>query len=105
MEENLKNMGEAIKRLMCKETYDTRDWPEDFRKTVMIPLKKKPSAKECSEHRIISLMSHASKITERKNGIKKLGISEKRNSSGRVSLDSRKDAEQENAKNCSRRKY
>src|SRR6476469_7659836 len=37
-------------------------WPSDFTRVVMIPLQKKMYAVECSDHRTISLISHASKI-------------------------------------------
>lgn len=42
--------------------YETGSWPEDFTKAIMIPLPKKQNAVECSDHRTISLISHASKI-------------------------------------------
>ena len=37
-------------------------WPDDFTKTVMIPLPKKNNAIKCEDYRTISLISHASKI-------------------------------------------
>ena len=37
-------------------------WPEEFTKTIMIPLPKKQNAIECSDFRTISLIPHASKI-------------------------------------------
>src|SRR6476469_6734324 len=37
-------------------------WPSDFTRVVLIPLQKKMHAVECSDHRTISLISHASKI-------------------------------------------
>src|SRR6478609_6456300 len=37
-------------------------WPSDFTRVVMIPLQKKMNAVDCSDHRTISLISHASKI-------------------------------------------
>ena len=37
-------------------------WLEDFRKVVMITLLKKQNATQCSDHRTISLVVHASKI-------------------------------------------
>ena len=37
-------------------------WPSDFTRVVMIPLQKKMNAVEYSDHRTISLISHASKI-------------------------------------------
>src|SRR6478609_509523 len=47
---------------LYKEMYVKGIWPSDFTRVVMIPLQKKMNAVECSDHRTISLMSHASKI-------------------------------------------
>jgi len=48
--------------MLCKNIYNTGNWPTDFTKTMLIPLPKKTNAVECSDHRTISLISHASKI-------------------------------------------
>ena len=42
--------------------YDTGSFPEDLVKSIFIPLPKKPMATECGDHRLISLMPHATKI-------------------------------------------
>src|SRR6478609_6282847 len=47
---------------LCKEMYVKGIWPSDSTRVVMIPLQKKIKAVECSDHRTISLISHASKI-------------------------------------------
>ncbi len=47
---------------ICQDIYRRGIWPEDFLQTVMIPLKKKAGAVECTDHRTISLLTHASKI-------------------------------------------
>src|SRR6478609_56263 len=47
---------------LCKEMYVKGIWPSDFTKVVMIPLQKKINAVDCSDHRTISLISHALKI-------------------------------------------
>ena len=63
--EFLKTLGEKAKEELvelCQQIYETGKWPEDFLRTVMIPLKKKPNATECSDRRTISLVVHASKI-------------------------------------------
>jgi hypothetical protein len=44
------------------EIYNTGIWPEDFTKSVLIPIPKKANAVDCSDYRTISLISHASKI-------------------------------------------
>ena len=63
--EFLKKLGEKAKEELieiCQQIYETGKWPEDFLRTVMVPLKKKLNATECSDHRTISLVVHASKI-------------------------------------------
>ena len=63
--EILQNLGEkAMNELikLCQEIYTTGEWPEDFLQTIMIPLKKKPNATGCEDHRTISLLTHAAKI-------------------------------------------
>src|SRR6478609_2633942 len=47
---------------LCKEMYVKGIWLSDLTRVVMIPLQKKMNAVECSDHRTISLISHASKI-------------------------------------------
>src|SRR6476619_6710620 len=47
---------------LCKEMYVKAIWPSDFTRVVMITLQKKMNAVECSDHRTISLISHASEI-------------------------------------------
>lgn len=56
--------GDAQEYLMgmCRRMYDTGKWPEEFTRIVMIPLPKKPNARECADFRTISLIPHASKI-------------------------------------------
>ena len=39
----------------------TQQWPQDWKRSVFIPIPKKGNAKECSNHRTIALISHASK--------------------------------------------
>ncbi len=47
---------------LCQKIYMTGEWPTDFVQSILIPLKKKPNATECGDHRTISLISHAAKI-------------------------------------------
>jgi hypothetical protein len=56
--------GETLKKLveLCMEVYSTGIWPDDFTKSVMIPIPKKANAVECYDYRTISLISHTSKI-------------------------------------------
>ena len=42
--------------------WKTQQWPQDWKRSVFIPIPKKGNAKECSNYCIISLISHASKV-------------------------------------------
>ena len=39
-----------------------KQWPQDWKRSVFIPIPKKGNAKECSNYRTIALISHASKV-------------------------------------------
>ena len=41
---------------------ETQQWPQDWKRSVFIPIPKKGNAKECSNYHTIALISHASKI-------------------------------------------
>jgi len=43
-------------------SYETVEWPKDFREVTMIALKKKTQTTKCSDHRTISLIAHTAKI-------------------------------------------
>ena len=40
----------------------TQQWPQDWKRSVFIPIPKKGNAKECSNYRTIALISYASKV-------------------------------------------
>ena len=46
----------------CQQIWKTQQWPQDWKRSVFIPIPKKGNAKECSNYRTIALISHASKI-------------------------------------------
>ena len=54
----------AVKVLhsICQQIWDTQQWPQDWKRSVFIPVPKKCNAKECSNYRTIALISHASKV-------------------------------------------
>ena len=54
----------AVKVLhsICQQIRKTRQWPQDWKRSVFIPNPKKGNAKECSNYRTIALISHASKV-------------------------------------------
>ena len=47
---------------MCQQIWKTQQWPQDWKRSVFIPIPKKGNAKECSNYHIIALISHASKV-------------------------------------------
>ena len=55
---------DAVKVLhsICQQIWTTQQWPQDWKKSVFIPISKKDNAKECSNYRTIALISHASKV-------------------------------------------
>ena len=55
---------DAVKVLhsICQETWKTQQWPQDWKRSVFIPIPKKGNAKECSNYHTIALISHASKV-------------------------------------------
>ena len=55
---------DAVKVLLsiCQQIRKTQQWPQDWKRSVFIPIPKKGNAKECSNYRTIALFSHASKV-------------------------------------------
>ena len=55
---------DAVKVLhsRCQHIWKTQQWPQDWKRSVFIPIPKKGNAKECSNYRTIALTSHASKV-------------------------------------------
>ena len=47
---------------MCQQIWKTQRWPQDWKRSVFIPIPKKGNAKECSNYRTIAFISHASKV-------------------------------------------
>ena len=47
---------------ISQEIWKTQQWPEDWERSVFIPIPKKGNAKECSNYHTIALISHASKV-------------------------------------------
>ena len=56
--------NEAVKVLhsIYQQIWKTQPWPQDWERSVFIPVPKKGNAKECSNYHTITLISHASKV-------------------------------------------
>ena len=55
---------DAVKVLcsICQQIWKTQQWPQDWKRSVFIPIPKKGNAKECSYYCTIALISHTSKV-------------------------------------------
>ena len=45
-----------------QQIWKTQQWPQDWKRSVFMPIPKKENAKECSNYRTITLISHASEV-------------------------------------------
>ena len=59
----LKDDAVKVLHSICHQIWKTQQWPQDWKRSVFIPIPKKGNAKECSNYHTIALISHASKIT------------------------------------------
>ena len=47
---------------ICQQIWKTQQWPQDWNRSVFIPIPKKGNTKECSFYRTVALISHTSKV-------------------------------------------
>ena len=58
----LKDYAIKVLHSICQQIWKTQQWPQDWTRSVFIPVPKKGNAKECSNYHPITLISHASKV-------------------------------------------
>ena len=58
----LKDNAVKVLHSICQQIWKSQQWPQDWKKSIFIPIPKKSNAKECSNYRTIALISHASKV-------------------------------------------
>ena len=58
----LKDDAVKVLHSICQQIWNTQQWPQDWKRSVFIPIPKKGNAKECSNYHTIALISHASKV-------------------------------------------
>ena len=51
-----------VLRSLCQQIWKTQQWPQDWRRSVFIPIPKKGNAKECSNYCTIAFISDTSKV-------------------------------------------
>ena len=58
----LKDDGVKMLHSIHQHIWKTQQWPQDWKRSVFIPIPKKGNAKECSNYHTIALISHTSKV-------------------------------------------
>ena len=58
----LKDDAVKVLHSICQQIWRTQQCPQDWKRSVFIPIPKKGNAKECSNYHTIALISHASKV-------------------------------------------
>ena len=58
----LKDDAVKVLHSICQRVWKTQQWPQDWKRSVFIPIPKKGNAKECSDYCAVALISHASKV-------------------------------------------
>ena len=58
----LKDDANKVLHSICQQIWKIPQWPQDWKKSVFIPIPTKGNAKECSNYHTIALISHASKV-------------------------------------------
>ena len=53
----LKDAAVKVLYSICQQIWKSQQWPEDWKKSVFIPIPKKGNAKECTNYHIIALIS------------------------------------------------
>ena len=59
---SLKDDAVKVLHSICQQIWKTQQWPQDWKRSVFIPMPKKVYAKESSNYHTIALISHASKV-------------------------------------------
>ena len=58
----LKDDAGKVLHSICQQVWKSQQWPQDWKRSVFIPIPKKGNAKECSNYHTIALVSHASEV-------------------------------------------
>ena len=59
---SLKNDAINVLHSICQQIWKTQQWPQNWKRSILITISKKGSIKECANHRTTSLISPASKV-------------------------------------------
>ena len=57
--QTLKDNAIKVLHLICQQIWKTQQWPQDQKRSVLIPVPKQGSGRDCAEHGITALIAHA----------------------------------------------
>ena len=58
----LKDVAVKVLHSICQQIWKPQQWPQDWKRSIFIPIPKKGNGKECSNYHTIALISHATKV-------------------------------------------
>ena len=58
----LKDDAVKVLHSVCQQIWETQQWPQDWKRSVFIPIPEKDNIKKCSNYHTIALISHARKV-------------------------------------------
>ena len=58
----LKDDAVKVLHSVCQQIWKTQQWPQDWKRSILVPISRKGSNKECSNQQTIAFISNASKI-------------------------------------------
>ena len=58
----LKDDAKKVLHSICQQIWKTQQWPQDWKRSVFIPIPKNSDAKECSNYYTIAFISHTNKV-------------------------------------------
>ena len=58
----LKDDALKVLHSICRQIWKTQQWPQDWKRSVFIPIPKRGNPKDCSNYHTIALISHANKV-------------------------------------------
>ena len=58
----LKDDAVTVLHSICQQIWKTQQWPQDWKRSVFIPIPKKGNARECSNYRTITLISYTREV-------------------------------------------
>jgi len=58
----LKHDAVKVLHSICQKTWKTQQWPQNWKRSIFVPIPKKGNAKECSNYCTITLISYTSQV-------------------------------------------